>query len=121
MFDSIPNSIEYIRTGKLRALAVTTKERSEVLPNILTVGEFVPGYEASSVFGLGAPKNVPGEIIGMLNKEINAGLADPKIKVRLAEFGGTVLRTSPAEFGAILADETEKWGKVLMFAGIKAG
>ena len=121
MFDSIPNSIEYIRAGKVRPLAVTTTVRSEALPNIPTVGEFVAGYEASSVFGLGGPKDIPAEIISILNKEINAGLADPKIKARLAAFGGTVLSTSPAEFGAILADETKKWAKVLSFAGIKAG
>ena len=121
MFDSIPNSIEYIRAGKVRPLAVTTTARSEVLPNIPTVGEFVAGYEASSVFGLGGPKDTPGEIIGILNNEVNASLADPKIKARLAAFGGTVLSTSPAEFGVILADETKKWARVLSFAGIKPG
>ena len=91
-----------------------------MLPNIPTIGEFVPSYEASSVFGLGGPRNMPAEIIGRLNKEINAGLADLNIKARLAEFGGIVLSTSSAEFGAILADETKKWGEVLRFAGIKA-
>ena len=120
MFPGMPGSIEYIRAGKLRALAVTTETRSEALPDIPTVGDFVPGYEASQWFGVGAPKNTPTEIIDKLNKEINAGLADPKIKARLADLGGTVLRGSPADFGKLIADETEKWGKVVRFAGIKA-
>ena len=119
MFDAMPSSIEHIRAGKLRALAVTTATRSEALPDIPTVGEFVPGYEASAWFGVGAPKNTPAEIIDKLNKEINAGLADPKIKARLADFGGTVLAGSPADFGKLIADETEKWAKVIKFAGIK--
>ena len=113
MFDSLASSIEYIRAGKLRALAVTTATRSEVLPDIPTVGDFVPGYEASAWFGIGAPKNTPAEIVDKLNKEINAGLADPKIKARLADLGGTVLAGSPADFGKLIADETEKWGKVI--------
>ena len=113
-------SIEYIRAGKLRALAVTTATRSEALPDIPTVGEFVPGYEASGWYGIGAPKNTPAEIIDKLNKEINAGLADPKMKARLADLGGTVLAGSPADFGKLIAEETEKWGKVVKFAGIKA-
>ena len=112
-------SIEHIRAGKLRALAVTTATRSEALPDIPTVGEFVPGYEASAWFGVGAPKNTPAEIIDKLNKEINAGLADPKIKARLADLGGTVLAGSPADFGKLIADETEKWGKVIRAANIK--
>ena len=112
----MPASIEYIRAGKLRALAVTTATRSEALPDIPTVGDFVPGYEASAWFGVGAPKNTPAEIIDKLNKEINAGLADPKIKARLADLGGTVLAGSPADFGKLIADETEKWGKVIKFA-----
>ena len=107
------SSIEYIRAGRLRALAVTTATRSEVLPDIPTVGDFVPGYEASAWFGVGAPKNTPAEIVEKLNKEINAGLADPKIKARLADLGGTVLAGSPADFGKLIADETEKWGKVI--------
>ena len=119
MFPGMPGSIEYIRAGKLRALAVTTETRSEALPDIPTVGDFVPGYEASQWFGVGAPKNTPIEIIDKLNKEINAGLADPKIKARLADLGGTLLAGSPADFGKLIADETEKWGKVVKFAGIK--
>jgi tripartite-type tricarboxylate transporter receptor subunit TctC len=120
MFDSLPSSIEYIRTGKLRALAVNTAMRSEALPDIPTVGEFVPGYEGSALFGLGVPKNTPPEIVAKLNNEINAGLADPKIKARLADLGGTVVAGSPAAFGKLIADETEKWGKVVKFAGIKS-
>jgi tripartite-type tricarboxylate transporter receptor subunit TctC len=119
LFGPMAGSIEFIRAGKLRALAVITATRSEALPNVPTVGEFVPGYEASSVWGLGAPKNTPAEIIDRLNKEINAGLADPKIKARLADAGGTVLPGSPADFGKLIADETEKWAKVVKFAGIK--
>ena len=119
MFAAMPASIEYIRAGKLRALAVTTATRSEALPDIPTVGEFVPGYEASAWFGVGAPKNTPAEIIDKLNKEINAALADPKIKARLADLGGTVLPGSPADFGKLIADETEKWGKVIRAANIK--
>jgi tripartite-type tricarboxylate transporter receptor subunit TctC len=112
-------SIEHIRAGKLRALAVTTAKRSEALPDIPTVGDFLPGFEASVWFGVGAPSNTPAEIIDKLNKEINAALADPKIKARLADLGGTGLPGSPAEFGKLIADETEKWGKVIRFAGIK--
>ena len=119
MFDTMPSSIEYIRAGKLRALAVTTATRSEALPDIPTVGDFVPGYEASAWYGIGAPKNTPAEIIDKLNKEINAALADPKMKARLADLGGTVLPGSPADFGKLIADETEKWAKVVKFAGIK--
>jgi tripartite-type tricarboxylate transporter receptor subunit TctC len=119
-FASMPSSIQYIRAGKLRALAVTTATRSEVLPDVPTVGEFVPGYEASTWYGVGAPKATPAEIIDKLNKEINAGLADPKMRARLADLGGTVLPGSPADFGKLIAEETEKWGKVVKFAGIKA-
>ena len=115
----MPSSIEHIRAGKLHPLAVTTATRSEALPDIPTVGEFVPGYEASAWSGIGAPKNTPAEIVDRLNKEINAGLADPKIKARLADLGGTALAGSPADFGKLIADETEKWGKVIKFAGIK--
>ena len=118
-FALCPSSIEYIRAGKLRALAVTTATRSEALPDIPTVSDFVPGYEASAWYGVGAPKNTPAEIIDKLNKEINAGLADPKIKARIAELGGTVLAGSPADFGKLIADETEKWAKVVKFAGLK--
>ena len=120
MFATTVSSIEYIRAGRLRALAVTTATRSEALPDIPTVGEFVPGYEASDWYGVGAPKNTPAEIVDKLNKEINAGLADPKMKARLADLGGTALAGSPADFGKLIADETEKWGKVVKFAGIKA-
>ena len=119
-FIDMAASIEYIRASKLRALAVTTAIRSEALPNIPTVGDFVPGFEASQWVGLSAPRNTPSEIIGKLNTEINAGLADPKLKARLADLGGTVLPGSPAAFGKLIADDTEKWGKVTKFAGAKA-
>jgi tripartite-type tricarboxylate transporter receptor subunit TctC len=120
MFPTTVSSIGYIRDGRLRALAVTAATRSEVLPGIPTVGEFVPGYETSQWYGVGVPKNTPTEIVDKLNKEINAGLADPKIKARLADLGGTVLAGSPADFGKLIAEETEKWGKVVKFTGIKA-
>jgi tripartite-type tricarboxylate transporter receptor subunit TctC len=119
MFDSLPASIEHIRTGKLRALAVTTAKRSDSLPYIPTVGEFVPGYEASQWYGLGIPKHTPAEIVDKLNKGINAALADDKLKTRLADLSGTVLPGSPADFGKLIADETEKWGKVIKAANIK--
>jgi tripartite-type tricarboxylate transporter receptor subunit TctC len=119
MFLSPAASIEYIRSGRLRALAVTTTTRWEGLPDVPTVGEFVPGYETSIVLGVGVPKATPVEIIDKLNREINAALADPKIKARLAVLGGTVLPGSPADFGKLIAEETEKWGKVIKFAGIK--
>jgi tripartite-type tricarboxylate transporter receptor subunit TctC len=119
MFGTMPASIEYVRAGKLRALAVTSARRSELLPDLPTVGDFVPGYETSAWQGVGAPKNTPAEIIERLNKEINAGLADPKIKARVADMGGTVLAGSPADFGKLIADETEKWGKVVKFSGAK--
>jgi tripartite-type tricarboxylate transporter receptor subunit TctC len=112
-------SIPYIKAGKLRALAITTATRSEALPDIPTVGESVPGYEASTFFGLGAPKNTPVEVIDKLNKEIDAGLTDPKIKARLGDLDGTVLGGSPADFGKLIAEETEKWGKVIRAANIK--
>jgi tripartite-type tricarboxylate transporter receptor subunit TctC len=120
MFPGTTASIEYIRAGTLRALAVTTATRSEVLPDVPTVGDFVPGYESSLMDGVGVPKNTPPEIIDRLNKEINAALADPNIKARLAGFGGMVLLGSPADFGTLIADETEKWGKVIRAANIKA-
>jgi tripartite-type tricarboxylate transporter receptor subunit TctC len=118
-FSPMPASIEYIKTGRLRALAVTTAERSQALPDVPTVAEFVPGYEASSWYGIGAPAGTPAEIVDKLNKEINAGLADPKIKARLDEMGGTALIGPPAAFGQLIVDETEKWGKVIKSAGIK--
>jgi tripartite-type tricarboxylate transporter receptor subunit TctC len=120
MFDPVVSSIAHIRAGKLRPLAVTTTTRSEALPDIPTVGDFVPGYEASVWFGIGAPRNTPSDIIEKLNKEINAALADPKLRARLAELDGTVLPGSPDDFGKFIADETEKWGKVIRSANIKA-
>ena len=119
LFATSPASIEYVRTGKLRALAVTTAVRAEALPDLPTVGEFVPGYEASAWYGIGAPRKTPNEIIEKLNKEANAGLADAKLKVRLADLGGTLIPGSPADFGKVIADETEKWGKVIRAANIK--
>jgi len=119
MFASMSSSIEYVRTGKLRALAVTTVMRSEALPQIPTVSDFVPGFEATFWAGLGAPKNTPADIVDKLNKEINAGLVDPKLKARLAELGVTALPGSPADFAKLVADETEKWAKVIKSAGIK--
>jgi tripartite-type tricarboxylate transporter receptor subunit TctC len=117
-FAPVSSAIEYIKTGGLRALAVTTATRSEALPDIPTVGDFVSGYEAST-FGVGAPKNTPAEIVDKLNREINAGLADLKLKARLADLGGIPLTGSPADFGKLIADETEKWGKVIRTANIK--
>ena len=120
IFGGAVGSIAYTRSGKLRTLAVTTTARSELLPDVPTVGEFVPGYEASQWYGIGAPKATPMEIIGRLNEEINASLGDPKIKARFVDLGGTGLPGSPADFGKLIADETEKWAKVIKFAGIKA-
>jgi tripartite-type tricarboxylate transporter receptor subunit TctC len=119
-FPTMSSSIEYIRASKLRALAVTTPTRSPVLPDIPTVAEFVPGYESSFWTGVGAPKNTPAEIVDKLNNEINAALADPRMKARLAELGATALSGSSADFGKFIADETEKWAKVIKFAGVKA-
>jgi tripartite-type tricarboxylate transporter receptor subunit TctC len=118
-FPSTSLAIEQIRAGKLRLLAVTTATRWEGLPDIPTVGEFVPGYEANIVLGVGVPNRTPVEIIDKLNREINAALADPKIKARLADLGGTALAGSPADFAKLIAEETKKWGKVIKFAGIK--
>jgi tripartite-type tricarboxylate transporter receptor subunit TctC len=119
-FASTPASIEYIKAGRLRALAVTTATRSELLPDVPTVGEFVPGYEASAWYGLGAPKATPAEIVDKLNKEVNAALADPKMRARLADLGGTSLLGSPPDFGKLISEETEKWGKVVKFSGARA-
>ena len=119
-FGPLSSSIEYVRTGKLRALAVTTATRSPMVADIPALSETLPGYEASTWFGVGAPRNTPIEVIDKLNKEINAGLADPKMKSRLADLGGTMLAGSPADFGKLIADETEKWGKVIRAANIKA-
>jgi tripartite-type tricarboxylate transporter receptor subunit TctC len=121
MFGNMPSSIEHIRAGKLRPLAVTTAARSEALPDLPPVGDFVPGYEASTWQGLGAPGNTPAEIVDKLNKEINAALSDPKIKAKLADLGGSVLSGSPADFGRLITDETEKWGKAIRAANIKPG
>jgi tripartite-type tricarboxylate transporter receptor subunit TctC len=112
--------IEHIRAGRLRALAVMTSARLEVLPDIPTMSDFVPGLEASDWTGLGAPKNTPAEIVEKLNKEIDAGLADPQLKVRIANLGGAVLGGSPAKFGGFIAEETEKWAKVIRAVNIKA-
>jgi tripartite-type tricarboxylate transporter receptor subunit TctC len=117
-FDNLPASIEHIRSGKLRPLAVTTTTRSEVLSDIPALGEMLPGFESSAWNGIAAPKSTPAEIIDKLNKEINAALADPKIKARFAELSGTVLGGTPADFGKLIADETEKWGKVIRTANI---
>jgi tripartite-type tricarboxylate transporter receptor subunit TctC len=119
MFDNVPTSIEFIRAGKLRALAVTTATRSEVLPDLPTVADFVPGYEASAWYGVGVPKGTPDDIIDKLNTEINAILAEPKAKARLADLGASLLAGSPADFGKLVAHETEKWGKVVKFSGAK--
>jgi tripartite-type tricarboxylate transporter receptor subunit TctC len=119
-FGTTASLLEYVRTGKLRALAVTIERRLDALPDVPTVAEFVPGYEASNWYGIGAPRNTPVEVIEKLNKETNAGLADPKLKARLADLGGTPLLGSPADFGKLIAEETEKWGKVVKFSGAKA-
>ena len=121
MFDTMPECIELIRAGTLRPLAVTTATRSPALPDVPMIGDFLPGYESSAWYGLGAPRGTPPEIIGMLNREINAALADAKIKLRLADLGGTVIAGTPADFGNILADEVAKWAKVVKAAGVKPG
>jgi tripartite-type tricarboxylate transporter receptor subunit TctC len=120
-FGPMPSSIEHIKAGRLRALAVTTATRSEIMPDLPTIGSVLPGYEASTWYGIGAPRNTPAEIVETLNKEINAGFADPRMKARLAALGGTAFASSPADFGRFIAEETEKWGKVVRFAGMKPG
>jgi tripartite-type tricarboxylate transporter receptor subunit TctC len=120
MFDNIPTCAEYVRTGQLRGLAVTSMERSEVLPDLPTVNQFVPGYEASAWYGLGAPKGTPADIVERLNREVNAILATPQTKARFTELGASLLPGSAADFGKLVTDETEKWGKVVKFAGVKA-
>ena len=119
MFDILPSSLQYIRAGTLRALAVRSTTRSEVLPELPTLSDFLPGYESSAWYGIGAPRNTPNEIVGKLNSEVNAGLADAKIKARLADLGGTVAPGTPADFGKFVADEIEKWGKVIKFSGAR--
>jgi tripartite-type tricarboxylate transporter receptor subunit TctC len=119
MFDNIPTAMEFVRSGKLRGLAVTGAARSETLPDLPTVADFLPGYEATSWYGLGAPKGTPSDIIDKLNREVNAILADPKTKARFAELGAILLPGTPSEFGKLVADETEKWGKVVKFSGAK--
>jgi tripartite-type tricarboxylate transporter receptor subunit TctC len=120
MFASMPATLPYVRADKLRALGVTVAKRSDALPNVPTVSEFLPGFDASVYYGIGAPRNTPTEIVARLNTEINAGLADPKLKARLVELGSTVLPGSPADFGKFIANESEKWAKVVKFAKIKA-
>jgi tripartite-type tricarboxylate transporter receptor subunit TctC len=119
MFDNLPTSIEYIRAGKLRGLAVTSTERSHLLPDVPTVSDYVPGYEASAWYGLGVPIGTPADVIDKLNQATNAILADPNTQARFADLGATLLVGSPADFGKLVADETEKWGKVVKFAGAK--
>jgi tripartite-type tricarboxylate transporter receptor subunit TctC len=119
LFDNMPSSIEYLKAGKLRPLAVTTATRSDALPGVPTVAETVPGYEASAWFGLGAPKGTPAEILDKLNATVNAGLADPKLKARLTDLGGTMLAGPAADFGKLIAEETEKWAKVVKFSGAR--
>ncbi len=121
MFDNLTSSVEHVRTGKLRGLAVTTAVRSEALPDIPTVGDFVPGYEASGLYGIGMPKDTPVDIVDRLNREINAALADPRIRSRLVDLGGTILSGTAADFAKLLAGEVEKWGKVVKFSGAKPG
>lgn len=118
-FDGVSGSLDHVRSGRTRALGVTTAERADVLPNVPSIAEFVPGYEAGGWYGIGVPRNVPAEVVDRLNREINASLADPKLKTRLAELGYTTTGSSPAEFGSMIAREIEKWAKVLKFAGVK--
>jgi tripartite-type tricarboxylate transporter receptor subunit TctC len=119
MFATLPSSIEYIKAGNLRALAVTTARRTSALPDLPIVADVLPGYEASAVYGVGAPRNTPVDIVDKLNKEINAGLADPWMQARLADLGGTVLPGTPADFAKLIAEETQKWAKVVKFSGAK--
>jgi tripartite-type tricarboxylate transporter receptor subunit TctC len=120
LFDPLPSSIEYVKAGTVRGLAVTSTMRSEALPDIPTLNEFLPGYEASFWVGVSAPGGVPPEIVGTLNRQINTALADPQLKARLADLGGTVLTGTPGDFGKLIADEIEKWAKVVKFSGAKA-
>ena len=118
LFDNLPGSVEFVRTGKLRALGVTTATRSDALPDVPTVGATVPGYEASVFYGVSGPKGIPPHVVEILNKAFTAAISDPKIKARIAELGGTPMPMTPAEFGKLVADETEKWGKVVRSAGL---
>jgi tripartite-type tricarboxylate transporter receptor subunit TctC len=120
VFNPVPESMQFIRAGKLRPLAVTTATRSEVLPDVPTLGDFVPGYEASAVQGIGAPKGTSAEIIDKLNKEINLGLADPKLKARFADLGATVFPSSPSDFHKFMTEDTKKWAEVIKFSGAKS-
>ena len=120
LFATLVSSVELIRTGKLRGLAITTVRRSEASPDLPPLDEFVPGYEVLLWYGVGAPKGTPAEVIGIINKEINAGLADPKLQARLLELGGMMMPGSPGDFGKFVADETEKWGKVIRAANLRA-
>jgi tripartite-type tricarboxylate transporter receptor subunit TctC len=120
VFNPVPESMEFIKAGKLRPLAVTSATRSEALPDIPTVADFVPGFEASAIQGIGAPRNTPAEIVDQLNKEINAGLAHPRLKARFTDLGASVFLVSPADFGKFMAEETEKWAKVISFSGAKS-
>jgi tripartite-type tricarboxylate transporter receptor subunit TctC len=119
MFDNLPSSISHIKAGSLRALAVTTATRSAELPDVPTVAETVPGYEASAWFGMGAPKKTPADVIAKLNSEINAILAEPNIKTRIGELGGVIMAGTPEDFGKVIVSETEKWAKVVQFAGAR--
>ena len=120
MFDVLTSSLQHIRSGALRALAVTTATRSQALPDLPTVGDFLPGYEASAWYGIAAPRNTSSEIVAKLNNEMNAGLADAGVRARLADLGGTVIPGSPADFGKLVADQIEKWGKVVKLSGVRA-
>src|SRR5215472_16249301 len=120
LFPSLGSSIEYVKTGRLRALAVTDATRSDAVPDLPTVAETLPGYQAASFYGIGAPRNTPPPVVEVLNEAVNAGLADPKLKARLTDLGSVLLPGPPAAFGKLIADETEKWGKVIRFAGIKS-
>jgi tripartite-type tricarboxylate transporter receptor subunit TctC len=119
MFPTSPSAVEYVRSGKLRGLAVTGASRVETLPDLPTVGEFVPGYEVSALYGIGAPKGTAADVIDTINRESNAGLANAKMKARFVDLGGTVIAGSPADFGKLIAEETEKWAKVVKFSGAK--
>jgi len=121
MFDNMTSSVEHVRAGRLRGLAVTTAARSEALPDLPIVGDFVPGYEASGIYGIGVPKDTPPDIVDKLNREINTALSDPRIKARLADLGGLILFGTSADFAKVLAEEVEKWGKVVKFSGAKPG